>query len=405
MPAASATPADDDLPRGAVACLAVAAFGSGISMRCCDALLPRLAQDFGLPLGTVAQVIGLFATAYGLAQFGFGPIGDRFGKYRVIAWAAAVSALTALGCALAPGFESLRWARALAGLTAAAVIPLSLAWLGDVVPYERRQPILARFLIGQILGFSTGVWLGGLAADLGWRQLPFIVIAGLYGSVSVVLLNVGRRLPARARVQGSADGNAVSQAVAAFAGVLRQGWARWVLALVFLEGACLFGPFAFIATHVHETHGVSLALAGSVVMFFGAGGMVFAVGSGGLVARLGETGLACWGAVIVMGALLMIGVGPGELWAMAGSAALGLGYYMLHNTLQVNATQMAPERRGAAVAAFASCFFIGQSCGVALCGALLRLVGTRGLMLGGAAGVLAVGLVFAARLHARRAVR
>jgi predicted MFS family arabinose efflux permease len=46
--------------------------------------------------------------------------------------------------------------------------------------------------------------------------------------------------------------------------------------------------------------------------------------------------------------------------------ALGFGYYMLHNTLQTNATQMLPEARGTAVAGFSSALFLGQSVGVAL---------------------------------------
>ncbi|MFN5446053.1 MAG: MFS transporter, partial [bacterium] len=58
----------------------------------------------------------------------------------------------------------------------------------------------------------------------------------------------------------------------------------------------------------------------------------------------------------------------------------GLGFYMMHNTLQINATQMAPERRGAAVAAFASCFFMGQSLGVAINGSLFSVVGTPVLL-------------------------
>jgi MFS family permease len=49
-------------------------------------------------------------------------------------------------------------ARTVAGTTAASIIPLSMAWIGDVISYERRQPILARFLIGQIFGLSTGVF-------------------------------------------------------------------------------------------------------------------------------------------------------------------------------------------------------------------------------------------------------
>jgi predicted MFS family arabinose efflux permease len=82
----------------------------------------------------------------------------------------------------------------------------------------------------------------------------------------------------------------------------------------------------------------------------------------------------------------------------------GLGFYMFHNTLQVNATQMAPQRRGAAVSAFASSFFLGQSVGVWLSGALVEQIGTAWLLAGGAVGVLAVALNFAwlrARFSAR----
>jgi predicted MFS family arabinose efflux permease len=82
----------------------------------------------------------------------------------------------------------------------------------------------------------------------------------------------------------------------------------------------------------------------------------------------------------------------------------GLGFYMFHNTLQVNATQMAPHRRGAAVSAFASSFFLGQSVGVWLSGALVDQIGTAWLLAGGAVGVLAVALNFA-RLRARFSAR
>lgn len=53
---------------------------------------------------------------------------------------------------------------------------------------------------------------------------------------------------------------------------------------------------------------------------------------------------------------------------------------MMHNTLQINATQMAPERRGTAVAAFASSFFLGQSAGVAIGGVVFVLIGSDHLL-------------------------
>ena len=73
----------------------------------------------------------------------------------------------------------------------------------------------------------------------------------------------------------------------------------------------------------------------------------------------------------------------------------GLGFYMLHNTLQVQATQMAPERRGVAVSLFAFCYFVGQSIGVALAGFLLQFASMGAVIALGGVGVMLVGLRFA----------
>jgi predicted MFS family arabinose efflux permease len=378
----------------AVPALSLAAFASGISLRITDAQLPRLAHDFSVSIGQVAGVITAFAVAYGLAQLLFGPLGDRFGKYRVIAWACVACAATTTLCGLAQSFTQLLAARLLAGATAAAIIPLSMAWIGDVVPYARRQPVLARFLIGQIMGLSLGVSMGGFAADyLGWR-LPFLAIGGGYLLVSVLLFAVNRQLPALARQTRPPQGHPLRSMVHEFAQVLARPWARVVLLTVFAEGAFLYGTFAFIATHLHTVLGVSLATAGSVVMWFGFGGLLFALCSATLVRRLGEVGLTCWGGILIALSLLAVGLAPVWWWAIPACFVAGLGFYMLHNTLQINATQMAPERRGAAVSAFASCFFLGQAAGVAAAGAVTAYGGTQAVLVAGAAGVLVVALNF-----------
>ncbi|NML15855.1 MFS transporter [Azohydromonas caseinilytica] len=391
--AADAAPSVSTL---SIAALALGAFGSGMSLRVNDALLPRLAGEFAIPLAQAAQVVSVFAIAYGLAQLFFGPLGDRYGKYRVVAWGCAACALAAMLCGLAPGFTALRALRALAGVTAAAIIPLSMAWIGDVVPYENRQPVLARFLIGQILGLSAGVWLGGIAADhLGWR-VPYFILALLFSAVAVVLFMVERGLPAHARTRRPGSGSALARIAGDFRHVLAQRWARVVLVSVFLEAVALYGPFAFIAAHLHERFGLTLSAAGSVLMLFGMGGFVFALGAGRLVARLGEVGLARWGGATMAASMALVAFAPHWLWALPGCLGMGLGFYMLHNTLQVNATQMAPQRRGPAVSAFASLFFLGQSAGVVLAGWLMARWGSTATIALGAAGVLAVAWGFGA---------
>jgi len=383
------------IPPFAVPLLSVAAFGSGISLRVTDPMLPYLAQEFGVALGSVAQVITAFSIAYGISQLLFGPLGDRYGKYLVVGLGSLACALTALLCALAPGFSALVAARLLAGATAAAIIPLSMAWIGDVVPYQQRQAVIAHFLIGQVLGLSSGVLLGGIAADLGNWRLPFLLIAAVFVVVGVALLVLNRRLPDSARTTYRAPGSAAARMVREFAEVLRLGWARTILIAVFLEGAFLYGAFAFIASHVHAHFGMSLTSAGALVMLFGLGGFAFALASGALVRRLGETGLVIGGGMAVALSYLVIGTASAWPWVPVACFGAGIGFYMMHTTLQINATQMAPQRRGAAVSAFASCFFMGQSVGVAAAGLVVERAGTSGVLLCGAVGVLVVALGFA----------
>jgi predicted MFS family arabinose efflux permease len=401
MTSTEPAPGQPPIPVIAVPLLSLAAFGSGISLRVTDPMLPHLAQQFGVSLGDAAHVITTFAIAYGLSQLFFGPLGDRYGKYLVVAWAAVGCALTTLLCALAPGYSSLLIARLLAGATAAAIIPLSMAWIGDVVAYRDRQPVLARFLIGQVLGLSAGVLLGGWAADAQNWRLPFFLITAVFALVSVALFALNRRLPWHARETRRAGGHVLVRMAGEFREVLAQPWARLILLTVFLEGAFLYGAFAFIASHAYRTFSMSLTAAGALIMLFGLGGLVFALASRALVRRLGEVRLAWTGGALVALSLATIGLAPSWGWLIGGCFGAGLGFYMLHTTMQINATQMAPERRGAAVSAFSSCFFLGQSVGVAGAGLVIERAGTSAVMLIGAVGVLAVALSFGRQLGRR----
>lgn len=394
----SAKHQDDSAPiiSFSITALSFAALASAISQRVTDPLLLRLASEFNVGLGDVSWVITCFTLGYALNQLLFGPIGDRFGKYWVIACACIASGAAALLCALARDLSLLLVARTLAGAMTAAIIPLAMAWIGDVIPYEQRQPILARFLIGQILGVSTGQLLGGLAADyLGWRT-PFFILSLLFVAVGVMLFSMRRRLPSHAIQTLHGEGHALQRMWREFGTVLSLRWARVILITVFLEGAFMFGAFAFLPSHLYRTLGVPLTAAGAIVMPFGFGGFLFAAGSRQLVSRLGEIGLARWGARIILLSLLGIAFIPAIWLAAFACFTMGLGFYMLHNTLQTNATQMAPERRGAAVSAFALCYFLGQSAGIAAAGLVVERTGTRALIVTGALGLFAIALCFVA---------
>jgi predicted MFS family arabinose efflux permease len=82
---------------------------------------------------------------------------------------------------------------------------------------------------------------------------------------------------------------------------------------------------------------------------------------------------------------------------------LGFGTYLLHNTLQTNATQMAPATRGSALALFAFCFFNGQAIGVSLAGTAYDRGGPMPLLVAPALVLPVLGWTFAGALRRRAA--
>ncbi len=258
--------------------LASAGFASMMSMRLCDAMLPALAQTFETQPAEAAQVISAFAVAYGLLQLAYGPLGDRFGKALVISLATFACSMGALAAALSPTLDVLTLSRVLMGAGAAGIIPLTMAWIGDRVPYSQRQEVLARLLGSTVLGMMAGSWAGGLLADtVGWRS-AFFGIAALFLVVGLALWC--RHPREEHRTAASPQRSYLHQLAAVFV----SSWARQVFALSFVEGALVFGALAFVPSHLHERFQMSLSEAGAVVALFGLGGLLYSRVAGRLLA-------------------------------------------------------------------------------------------------------------------------
>jgi len=150
-------------------------------------MLPQIVESFGTTTGQAANTITSFAIAYGLFQLMYGPLGDRYNKYKMIAWATLACIIGNVSAAFSFSLGWLVFSRAVAGTTAAGIIPMSMAWIGDSVPYEQRQAILARYMSGSIFGLIGGQILGGFVADLfNWRW-SFIILSAVYLVVGIML--------------------------------------------------------------------------------------------------------------------------------------------------------------------------------------------------------------------------
>ena len=373
--------------------LSLAAFTSSASLRATDPLLPLIAEDYAVTTGAAAAAVTAFALAYGLLQVVCGPLGDRYGRYRTIAAAAFVSALGSLACAAAPDLRALVAARFVSGATIGAFIPLSLAWIGDTFPYAERQPVLARFLVGQMVGIGFGAAAAGwLAERYGWRAI-FVLLAAALLAIATALAFEAARQPAPAARAGFA------QSFARMPRLLIERSVRGLLAIGFFEGLLIFGALAFVALHCQRRFGVGPGAAGTLVASYALGGLAYAAVAPRALRRFGEIGLATLGGGALAAGYALLAISPWLAAAALALGAIGGGFYMFHTTLQTKLTQVAPAARGSAVALFATFLFMGQASGVWLASNLADAVGIAPVFLVSAIGLTALAVAFRRRLR------
>ena len=378
--------------------ISLAAFSSMASMRICDPMLVALATEFQVSVGEASRVISAFAVAYGCLQLFYGPLGDRVGKLRVINAAVLGCAVFSAVTATMTDFQWLVVARAAMGASAAGIIPLSMAWLGDQVSYERRQETLAKLMSATVTGMMAGQWFGGWAAQaLGWRS-AFGVLSCMFALACILLF--ARMGPQRRAVARQTDGSYWQQALSGLA-LLRVARVRWVLTVTCIEGALAFGTLAFVPSQLVQHFGLSAALAGGLMALYGLGGLGYSQLAGRWLGWLGERGLARLGSTLVALGLLLLAWSQHVALAALGCVSAGLGFYMLHNTLQTQATQMAPEARGSAVTLFACMLFFGQSTGVLLVAQTVDRGGLDWAYTASALGMVVLGRVIARQVRGK----
>ncbi len=137
--------------------------------------LASIREDLGVGQDLLQWVVNAYALSFaGFLLAGAG-LGDRFGRLRVFAWGIVLFTLASIACAMSESIGTLIAARAVQGLGAAAILPLSLTLVVSAVPESRRN--LAIGLWGGLngLGIAMGPLVGGILTEaLSWHWMFWI---------------------------------------------------------------------------------------------------------------------------------------------------------------------------------------------------------------------------------------
>lgn len=177
--------------------------------------LPVIHRDLGANLATLEWTINAFTLAFAAGIIPAAALGDRLGRRRLFAVGLGIFTAASAACALAPTAGLLIAARAIQGLGAAAVMPVSLTILTSAFPPQRRGAVIGAW--GGIAGLAvaSGPLVGGAITQgldwhwIFWVNVPIGVVAILL-SLALLSESYGPAtrldLPATILVAGGAVG-------------------------------------------------------------------------------------------------------------------------------------------------------------------------------------------------------
>ena len=172
---------------------------------------------------------------------------------------------------------------------------------------------------------------------------------------------------------------------------------------VFVEGIVIFGLFPYVAALLEQRGAGGLKEAGIVLSGFAIGGFIYTLMVRLMLGRLGLYNLIMSGGIVSGLGLAMLSFGTSWQVEMAMFVIVGVGFYMIHNSLQTQATELAPRHRASGVAAHSFFVFLGQAFGPLAYGLGLANAGTLWTMLVAGAIMGLLGLVTAWGLKSRSA--
>lgn len=355
-----------------------------VDVRILAPVLPSISLSLGSSPGTVGLAMTSYTLAYGTGQLFYGPLSDRLGRIAVVRAAGVGFSICTVLSALAVTTWQFIVIRLLVGALAGAVIPLTLVYIGDTVEYERRQLVLGRFAVITSAAMAFSASIGGtISYFISWRLMLFG-----YGALALVPLALMWRLDTRTPCQPSGGAER-------FLDLLKNRYALFVYAAVFLEGFLLWGGMTYLGAFATHRYSLDQFTVGLLIALFGIGMVAGGLLMGRLRRWFSENELAVGGGAMMGGAFLaFIPRWPEPVFA-AGMFILGLGYLCLHSTLQVRGTEISSTARGKAFSLFAFNLFGGISIGSAVFGSLVDAGRYEVLFAIAGAGLIGVGFATA----------
>lgn len=314
--------------------LAMAVFAMGTSEFMLAGLLPEIASDLDVAIGTAGMLTSAFAIGMVVgAPVVAGLARNWPGRTSLLGFVLVFSATHAVG-ATTTSFAVLLATRVVAALANAGFLAVALTTAATLVSPDKKGRALAVLLSGTTVATIAGVPGGSvLGSLLGWRA-TFWAVAALCLPAALGILKGIPGIPARPADEDTPGGPALRSELAQ----LKSPRLILVMLLGALVNAATFGSFTFLAPVVTDTAGLGKLWISVVLVLFGAGSFVGVTLAGRLSDQHPDLVIAAGGPLLLIGwpALAVLAEEPVALLVLAfvqGALSFALGSTLITRVL------------------------------------------------------------------------
>jgi predicted MFS family arabinose efflux permease len=357
-------------------------------------LLVKIASEYSVDLGTAALNVTAYMLFFGLFTIFFGPLGDRYGRARILKVAAFGSAILGMLTAFAWDLPSLIAFRALNGGLAAGIMPLAVAYAGESTAPEEKQNRIGQVMGMMFLGGALATVIGGAIAYFGsWKALYFV-----YGVAELTVA-----IPVAFLLRDSGAGLSDGGVFASFKELFSSKSLLKTIGLLFFVGFSTMGAFAYFGKYVQDGTSMNLMLVGCVLSAYGIGTMVGGRLAGRIRAALGDrffflaVGAGGGAALFIFGLIK-----PVPLVAVPALIIYGFAFICIQSSVISSAQELMPNRRGTVMSAASFTMVVSGALGTLVNGKILAISGFSALILIAGLAFLIAGILAASLIRASR---
>jgi DHA2 family multidrug resistance protein-like MFS transporter len=147
----------------------------GLDLTVLNLALPTIATQLHASTGDLQWFSDAYSLVIAAAILPAGRLGDRYGRKKVLLIALAVFGISSALCSYATSTGELIAARAILGIGAAAIFPMSLSVIPVLFRPEERQKAIALMASATFISFPIGPIVGGYLLDHFWWGSVFLI--------------------------------------------------------------------------------------------------------------------------------------------------------------------------------------------------------------------------------------